>query len=54
MKRLRHPFVATPVALLAALGLAMFGLSGCNTTAGVGEDIEAAGNELEDTAEDAN
>jgi predicted small secreted protein len=29
------------------------GLSGCNTTAGVGQDIEAAGGAIEGAAEDA-
>jgi len=29
-------------------------LSGCNTTEGVGEDIEAAGDAIEDAADDAN
>jgi predicted small secreted protein len=28
--------------------------SGCNTTEGVGEDIEAAGDAIDDAAEDAN
>ncbi|MCF7984513.1 MAG: entericidin A/B family lipoprotein [Thiohalocapsa sp.] len=35
--------------LLAALALT---LSGCNTVEGVGEDLEAAGQGLEDSAED--
>lgn len=36
------------------LGLSVpMGMAGCNTTAGVGEDIEAAGDAIEDTAEDA-
>ena len=39
--------------LLAVLMLAMMGsLAGCNTIAGVGEDIESAGDSIEDTAED--
>jgi predicted small secreted protein len=29
------------------------GLTGCNTTAGVGQDIEAAGGAIEGAAEDA-
>jgi predicted small secreted protein len=36
-----------------ALSLATMILSGCNTTAGLGEDIESAGGALEDSAEDA-
>ena len=44
--------------ILAALGIASLGLSGiamtgCNTTEGVGEDIEAVGDAIDDTAEDA-
>ncbi|PFG09516.1 MULTISPECIES: entericidin A/B family lipoprotein [unclassified Marinobacter] len=38
--------------LLMVLALAG-GLSGCNTTAGVGQDIEAAGGAIEGAAEDA-
>jgi len=38
-------------ALLLALGLAA-GAAGCNTTAGVGEDLEAAGSALEEEAEE--
>ena len=30
-----------------------FALSACNTTEGVGEDIEAAGDAIDDAAEDA-
>lgn len=43
-------------ALLVALGLAGLGLSlqACNTTEGVGEDIRAAGDAIDDAAEDAN
>lgn len=37
---------------LAFLG-AMATLGGCNTTEGVGEDIEAAGDAISDTARDA-
>ncbi|MEJ2256659.1 MAG: entericidin A/B family lipoprotein [Woeseiaceae bacterium] len=38
------------VLLTALLG---FGLGGCNTTQGFGEDVEAAGEAIEDTAEEA-
>jgi entericidin B len=44
------------MALLASIAtciLATAMLSGCNTTEGVGEDIEAAGDALSDTARDA-
>jgi len=37
---------------LLALGSVAFGLSGCNTTAGMGEDIEAAGDAIEGEAEE--
>ncbi len=41
--------------LLAPISLLIVGadLSGCNTTAGVGKDIEATGDAIEDAAEDA-
>jgi entericidin A len=38
------------VLLIALLG---FGLGACNTTQGFGEDVEAAGDAIEDTAEEA-
>lgn len=39
--------------LLVALMLGgMLMLSGCNTASGLGEDVEAAGDTLSDTAED--
>ncbi|MEH6354825.1 MAG: hypothetical protein V7760_02215 [Marinobacter sp.] len=38
--------------LLMAVAL-VGGLSGCNTTAGVDQDIEAAGGAIEDAAKDA-
>jgi predicted small secreted protein len=38
---------------LIFLGLVSAGLAGCNTTAGVGRDIEATGDFIEDSAEDA-
>lgn len=37
------------ILLLAAAGIAM---SGCNTTKGFGKDVEAAGETIEDVAED--
>lgn len=40
---------------IAACGAALAaGMSGCNTTEGAGEDIEAAGDAIDDAAEDAN
>lgn len=38
----------------AGLALSAFALTACNTTEGVGEDIEAAGDAIDDAAEDAN
>jgi predicted small secreted protein len=36
------------IALLLVLGVAM---SGCNTARGVGQDVEKAGNEIQDAAD---
>ena len=43
-----------PILLLTLLTLASaaVGLSGCNTIAGMGEDVEAAGGALENEAEE--
>ena len=38
---------------LAGLAALALGVTGCNTTRGVGQDIEAAGDAIEDAAEDA-
>ncbi|GMV27012.1 MAG: hypothetical protein AMXMBFR58_30430 [Phycisphaerae bacterium] len=40
--------------VLAAALAGLAALHACNTTEGVGEDIEAAGDAIEDAAEDAN
>ena len=37
---------------LAAAAFASSGLTGCNTTAGMGQDIEAAGDAIHDKAEE--
>lgn len=41
--------------LVPALLITLFGigLAGCNTTRGIGQDIEATGEVIEETAEDA-
>ena len=39
-------------AALTALFLASVGLAACNTAEGVGEDVKATGNAIEDTAKD--
>jgi predicted small secreted protein len=46
-------FTLVPLVLTVALGaLTPMGLAGCNTTAGMGKDIEAAGDAIEDKAEE--
>ncbi|GAB4546287.1 MAG: hypothetical protein Tsb0013_04980 [Phycisphaerales bacterium] len=40
--------------LFGALGLGALVLSACNTIEGAGEDVAAVGDEIDDTAEDAN
>lgn len=44
---------AGKLTVLAAVALfgASFALTGCNTTEGAGEDIEAAGDEIQDAAD---
>jgi predicted small secreted protein len=42
-----------PIVTFTFLALAAMVLSGCNTTAGLGRDIEATGSAIEGTAEDA-
>ncbi len=37
--------------LLSLLGLFTVGMTGCNTTEGAGEDIEEAGEAIEDAAD---
>lgn len=39
--------------LLLAWIFATLGFSACNTTRGVGQDVEATGDAIEDTAEDS-
>lgn len=41
--------LSTPLVALAAL-VGMSGLTACNTVEGFGEDVEAAGEEIEETA----
>ena len=41
-----------PLAFLLALGL-LCGVAGCNTTAGIGEDVEATGDAIENAADEA-
>ncbi len=39
-------------ALYAVLIVAILGLAGCNTVAGVGKDLEAGGEKIQSTAQD--
>ncbi|MCB1787946.1 MAG: entericidin A/B family lipoprotein [Chromatiaceae bacterium] len=39
------------IALLVLVSVGSIGLGGCNTVAGIGEDVEAAGDAIEDKAE---
>jgi predicted small secreted protein len=41
------------IVTISCLAAAGFGLNGCNTIEGVGEDVEAAGDAISDTARDA-
>ncbi len=45
--------ITTPLVALAAL-VGAASLTACNTVEGVGEDVEAAGAAIEQTAEEAN
>ena len=48
--------ITTPARRLSAIftiALLLAGLGACNTMQGAGQDIEAAGQAVEDTAEDA-
>ncbi len=47
------PTLCRAAACCAAIALPL-ALTSCNTIEGTGEDLEAAGEEIEDTAEDAN
>lgn len=52
---LRRPVLppAFAAAAIAALALSALPLAGCNTTEGIGRDIEATGDAIEDAASDA-
>jgi predicted small secreted protein len=41
------------LAWLAILGWTVGGLAACNTVKGAGKDVEAAGEEIQETADDA-
>ncbi len=45
--------ITTPLVALAAL-IGAASLTACNTVEGVGEDVEAAGQTIEQTAQEAN
>jgi predicted small secreted protein len=38
---------------LAMILLALLGLAACNTTKGIGKDVEATGEKIQETAQDA-
>lgn len=40
-------------AVIAAMAVALCSLAGCNTTEGVGKDLESAGEGIKDAARDA-
>lgn len=42
------------LALLTVVTMSAIGLTACNTVAGVGEDVEAAGDKLESSAQENN
>ena len=46
-KLVKFHFMVIPLLLLSAV------LSGCNTTRGIGQDLESAGEKIEELAEDA-
>ncbi len=50
----RTPGLAIGVLAGVVMAGAAMLVAGCNTTEGVGEDIEAVGESIDDTAEDAN
>lgn len=53
MHRTKETLRMKLLAMLLALGGASAMLAACNTTEGFGEDVEATGDAIEDTAADA-
>lgn len=51
MNRITKRTVTTLLAAIALSTIALTTLNGCNTVAGAGKDIEAAGDAIEDKAE---
>jgi predicted small secreted protein len=43
----------TPALVLLATALMIMSLAACNTTAGIGRDVESVGDAIEDSAEEA-
>lgn len=43
---------ALKITLMSLLLLSSFGLAACNTISGMGQDVEAAGDAVSDTAEE--
>jgi predicted small secreted protein len=54
MNRFHHHLARglAAVAAVAFLSLGMAGLTGCNTVEGVGEDVEAVGDTIDQSSED--
>jgi predicted small secreted protein len=53
MGREKHQGGSMKILYLLTLMLVAVAASACNTTRGVGQDVEAAGDAIEDTANDA-
>lgn len=50
----KHPSPLLRVLAAGAMAASVAIVAGCNTVEGVGEDVEAAGDAVSDTARDAN
>lgn len=48
-----NPFRIRNVLMFALVGVSLIALSGCNTIRGVGQDVEKAGEEVQEAADDA-
>lgn len=52
MKKRMASKLSALLLILAVLGSSLVALTGCNTTAGIGKDIEAAGEAINEEAEE--
>lgn len=48
-----NPFRIRNVLMFALVSFSVLALSGCNTVRGVGQDVEKAGDEVQEAADDA-